>query len=312
MEIREASEKEIPEILDVLRASLGEVSSHKTESVWRFKHIDNPFGKSLVLLAISEDRIIGVRAFMRWKWQIGNNVYSAFRAVDTATHPDFQGKGIFKKLTLKALDIAEKNGDHFVFNTPNSFSKPGYLKMGWKEISKLKIYIKPVNPIHWKFSENIQSSTEVKFKDVDSQLIEDYNTTLVNRNELFTPKSLGYLKWRYHNNPLQSYKILSKEGFFMAGYVKKHKNLREFRVSELIFSANFDLKNIKKELNYIAQLYGVQFISYKTPEKFSGIGISGNFGPILTFKKINLDKNDEDKFTELKNWQYSLGDMELF
>jgi len=39
MQIKEAKEKDIPEILEVLRASLGEVSSKKTEKVWRFKHI---------------------------------------------------------------------------------------------------------------------------------------------------------------------------------------------------------------------------------------------------------------------------------
>jgi predicted N-acetyltransferase YhbS len=97
MKIREATEEDIPDILEVLKASLGETSSKKTEDVWKYKHIDNPFGKSMVLVAIEENKIIGVRAFMRWKWQKGDCVFSAFRAVDTATHPKHQGKGIFKK-----------------------------------------------------------------------------------------------------------------------------------------------------------------------------------------------------------------------
>ena len=134
MQIREADHSDIPEILGVLKASLGETSSKKTEEVWRFKHIENPFGESLVLVAEEDNKIIGVRAFMRWEWQRGEEVYSAFRAVDTATHPGHQGKGVFKKLTLKALEIGGKRGDHFVFNTPNSQSKPGYLKMGWNEV----------------------------------------------------------------------------------------------------------------------------------------------------------------------------------
>lgn len=312
MEIREATEKDISEILNVLKASLGEVSSHKTAKIWRFKHVDNPFGKSLVLLALEEGRIVGVRAFMRWKWQMGNNVYSAFRAVDTATHPDYQGKGIFKKLTLKAIDIAKKSGDHFVFNTPNSNSKPGYLKMGWEEISKLKIQIKLVNPIYWNFSKRNISFSEMEFENIDPRVIEDHNATLANSKKLFTPKSLDYLKWRYLYNPLQDYKILSNEEYFIAGYVKKHKYFNEFRISELIFDPKIDLKKIKKELNYIARFYGVQFISYKRPEKISIIDISGNFGPVLTFRKINLSESKQDKFSKLDNWEYSLGDMELF
>lgn len=96
MQIREATEHDIPEILDVLKASLGEISSKKTEAVWRYKHLDNPFGKSLILVAVENCKIIGIRALMKWKWQLGNTVFSALRAVDTATHPAHQGKGIFK------------------------------------------------------------------------------------------------------------------------------------------------------------------------------------------------------------------------
>ncbi len=145
MQIREATENDIPGILNVLKASLGESSSKKTEEVWRYKHIENPFGKSLVLIAAENEEIIGVRAFMRWQWQKEDKVYSAFRAVDTATHPSHQGKGIFKKLTLKALEIGKERGDHFVFNTPNTQSKPGYIKMGWKEVDKLKIQLRLLN-----------------------------------------------------------------------------------------------------------------------------------------------------------------------
>ena len=94
MKIREATHKDIPQILKVLKASLGETSSKKTEEVWRYKHIDNPFGESLVLVAEESSEMVGVRAFMRWQWQQGEQVYFAFRAVDTATHPAHQGKGI--------------------------------------------------------------------------------------------------------------------------------------------------------------------------------------------------------------------------
>ena len=110
MEIREADKDDISGILKVLKASLGETSSKKTERVWNYKHVDNPFGKSLVLLAEENNQIIGVRAFMRWKWQQGKDIYSALRAVDTATHPDHQGKGVFKKLTLKALKLRGEGG----------------------------------------------------------------------------------------------------------------------------------------------------------------------------------------------------------
>ena len=190
MQIREATELDIPEILEVLKASLGETSSKKTEAVWRYKHLDNPFGKSLVLVAVENGSIIGVRALMRWKWQLGGKVFSAFRAVDTATHPEHRGKGIFKKLTLRAIDIAKEKGDTFIFNTPNTQSLSGYLNMDWKEVDKLKIRVKPANPFNWfanktNISYTVNNSCE---GDQLADLVSGYNTLKVGKNKCFTLK----------------------------------------------------------------------------------------------------------------------------
>src|SRR5688572_13844447 len=100
MQIREATELDIPIIVDLLKLSLGESLMPKSEAYWRWKHVENPFGASPVLLCFEDDMLIGVRAFMRWQWFHNGKIQTAVRAVDTATHPAHQGKGIFKKLTL--------------------------------------------------------------------------------------------------------------------------------------------------------------------------------------------------------------------
>ena len=143
MIVRNATPEDIPAIVVLLQLSLGENLIKKSENTWNFKHVDNPFGTSHVLLAYEGDVLIGVRAFMKWKWQMGTQSWTAFRAVDTATHPDYQGKGIFKKLTLQALDDIQKGGETFVFNTPNEISRPGYLKMGWKIVDTIELAVIP-------------------------------------------------------------------------------------------------------------------------------------------------------------------------
>ena len=65
------------------------------------------------------------------------------RAVDTATHPEYQGRGIFTRLTHAALDELEREGVAFVFNTPNDQSRPGYLKMGWDVVGRLPVLVRP-------------------------------------------------------------------------------------------------------------------------------------------------------------------------
>src|SRR5688500_14713579 len=99
MEIREATLTDIPDIVSLLRISLGEKLLPKSEDYWRWKHINNPFGTSPVIIAKADGQIVGVRAFMRWAWESKSGRLEAVRAVDTATHPLHQGKGIFSKLT---------------------------------------------------------------------------------------------------------------------------------------------------------------------------------------------------------------------
>jgi predicted N-acetyltransferase YhbS len=307
MLIREATVLDISEILEVLKASLGETSSKKTESVWRYKHVDNPFGKSLVLVATENGKIIGVRAFMRWKWQKGEQLYSAFRAVDTATHPDHQGKGVFKKLTLKALKIGRERGDHFVFNTPNSQSKPGYLKLGWEGIGRLKVQVRPLNLLKFK-----NDTIEFRLSDeitVVSNLLNSNHDFLKESGKLFTPKDLDYINWRYLNNPLQKYHIVYDSDFFIAGYLKERKNFSEFRISEAITSEKGKIQAKSAILN-LAKSSTANFLSLSPNSGIQfKIGITEKIGPVLTYKPINLT---QPEFTDLNTWNYSLGDLELF
>ena len=75
---------------------------------------------------------------MRWEFQRGDEVFRCVRAVDTATHPDYQGRGLFTRLTKAALPELVADGVKFVFNTPNDQSRPGYLKMGWQAVGRAR------------------------------------------------------------------------------------------------------------------------------------------------------------------------------
>ncbi len=312
MEIRESEPGDIAQIIEVLKASLGETSSKKTEAVWKYKHVDNPFGKSLVLVAEENDKIVGVRAFMRWQWQFGDQVFSAFRAVDTATHPDHQGKGVFKKLTLNAIEIAKEQGDDFIFNTPNSQSLPGYLKMGWEEIDKLKIRIFPTNPLNWL---NLKQSWHYGINNNNSGtqiagLISKYNHLKAGENNLFTLKSPEYLTWRYENNPLQKYEVKADEDFYLAGYIKEQKYFRELRITEHIYFSEPGLQKIDRTVKEFSKKFGAHIIT--STGLSSGLGFSGNFGPVLTLRNVNLGSNLKQELSQLSNWSYTLGDLELF
>ncbi|WP_300438022.1 GNAT family N-acetyltransferase [Christiangramia sp.] len=311
MLIREATNQDIPNIVRVLKASLGEDELALSEEIWKYKHVNNPFGESLVLLAEENNEIVGVRAFMRWRWQQGTKQFSALRAVDTATHPEHQGKGIFKKLTLKAVELVREDGDHFIFNTPNAQSRPGYLKMGWKTVGKINVGLRPslsfiLNRINQKTYSTCIEGPEQGLED----LCQFWNNRMEDSGNIFTPKSPEYLKWRYHINPLQSYEIFYKDGLYLAGYVKRRKGLKEFRISECLFK-NLSRRDLTRQIKEIERKFGCHLISF-SPQTVPLTGKKGFFGPILTLNNLNLSGEDVLFFSDINRWNNTLGDLELF
>ena len=309
IEIRPAQAKDLPEILSVLKAGLGEGLIKKNQEIWNYKHIENPFGKSLVWVGIADKKIVGVRAFMQWKWQKGNHVYQTYRAVDTATHPDYQGRGIFKQLTLKAVEEAAKT-HQFVFNTPNEKSRPGYLKMGWKIAGKINVKIIPVQA--YIFSKS-KSTPNINDYENLKNLCDNYNKNLSQSGKIFTPKTPEYLKWRYEQNPIIKYNVFQGKNYYTAVYKKKHKYFNELRISENIYNTNDkETKNIiKANILKFAKENKCQIITQTGKQLFS-MGLKGNFGPILTVKNLSLNQNQFEQIKQIQNWEYGLGDLELF
>lgn len=312
MIVKQASINDIPNIVELLKLSLGESVVEKSSTIWNFKHVDNPFGPSYVLVATDNETFVGVRALMKWNWQLNNRIWVAYRAVDTATHPDFQGKGIFKKLTLQALDNVEKEQETFVFNTPNDKSRPGYLKMGWVIVDALPIAIVPTMLYFFLsfFRKRGSSVNQIKTEKLD-ELCKIHNHVLSKKNSIFTPKSAAYLKWRFEENPMQKYQVASADDWYIAMYVKEHKFFKELRIVEVIVGSNSFEKAIRNTIIDYAIQNRCWMVTLANKDLFR-FRFFGKFGPKLTFKSLTKDTLFIDKALDINNWKYSLGDLELF
>ena len=150
LDVRRATDDDLAAVLDLLQASLGWVPDDAYARFFTWKHHESPFGRSPAWVAIDPaagDRLVGFRTFSRWQFARGDATLAAVRAVDTATHPDYQGRGIVSLLTRQALDELRAEGVAFVFNTPNDRSRPGYFKMGWQLVERLPVTATPRSPL---------------------------------------------------------------------------------------------------------------------------------------------------------------------
>jgi GNAT superfamily N-acetyltransferase len=224
-DVREMTDRDVPAALELMSASLaGGPTGERTAEFFTWKHEHNPFGRSPALVAEADGRLVGLRMFLRWELTAGGRLVRAVRAVDTATHPDFQGQGIFKTLTLQALDTVAGDAD-LVFNTPNSNSRPGYLKMGWQQVGDVPIAIRLVRPVRFlRGVRSVTRGTDVETRQRGCPLppaatafaygdelgaLVDAAAAAADPTRLRTRVDLAYLRWRYADAPGLDYRAIT-------------------------------------------------------------------------------------------------------
>lgn len=300
---------DLPEVLDVMRLSLGESEvNRRTDELFGWKHFDNPFGRSIILIADARGRIAGLRAFMRWELTSpSGHMVRAVRPVDTATHPDFRRMGIFRNLTMAALEEARADGVHLVFNTPNADSGAGYRSMGWKDVQPIGAFVRPKRP--WRAAVEATVDRAAFVPDAETPL--GLDTPDRSARGLRTIRSAAYRKWRFADHPTAGYRMVRHAG----GAVVLRPNVRNGRaevvVSDLVGTVS--ARAFRVAARAADSHYLVSWFSGGSPERAAST--SALFVPVprltaLTQVALPLADLDVDAF-DPKSWDLATGDLEL-
>jgi GNAT superfamily N-acetyltransferase len=331
IEVRPYKDEDLRAVLSLLAASLGEgPTGARSAEFFRWKHIENPFGRSFMLVAEADGRIVGLRAFMRWEFVVGDRHLRAVRAVDTATHPEHQGKGIFSRLTLEALDTLRGQAD-FIFNTPNEKSLPGYLKMGWQVVGRVPIRIRVRRPIRfatrarsWRSATELGDVPPVGAAPAAELLDERIDGLLVDCERprgIATPRDGMYLRWRFGSAPLLDYRALTTasrghvEGLAVFR-VRPRGALAEATVSETIVRPG-GRRAATKLLRGVGASSRVDHVACSFPPGSSPDMATRRVGSFrapggLTLVVNTLGHDLEPDPRDLRSWSLSLGDLEVF
>lgn len=333
--VRPYRDEDEASVLELLRASLGPgpVGGRHPE-FFRWKHLENPFGRSFMLVAEVEGRIVGLRAFMRWRFDNVGRAIEAVRAVDTATHPDYQGLGVFSRLTREALERLRGEVD-LVFNTPNEKSLRGYLKMGWRIVGQMPIWVRVRRPV--RFTKGIRSLKETDVSggvlpanDAESagQALsggEDVSS-LLSRAEhdsrrFRTPEDITYLRWRYGSAPFLDYRAVREyDGGELRGLaifrVRPRGGLWESTVGEIIVPPG-DGAMFARLVGRVARAAPVDHLTCRFPVGWSEPNVSLRPRLIrvpggMTFVVNALNEGLSPDPGDPASWALSLGDLEVF
>ena len=239
--IRRASPDDRASVIGVAVRALGWRGDERDRAFFAWKHDDNPFGASPGWVAVEGGRIVGFRTFLRWELARGAERLRMVRAVDTATDPDHQGKGIFRRLTQTAVAELTAAGYDAVFNTPNDQSRPGYLKMGWTVLGRPTLAVRPCGPLpalrmarSRTGAEKWSEPTAVGQPAADALRgsgLESLLATLPAPAGWATPRSPAYFRWRYGFGPLH-YRALEVRGGLAIFRVRRRGPSREVALCE--------------------------------------------------------------------------------
>lgn len=312
-EIRPAVPADRPALLALAAASLGWHDDERHARLFAWKHDENVFGPSPMWVATAGGDVVGLRAFLRWHLRRGDDDLRAVRAVDTATHPDHQGKGLFTALTLEALDAVRDAGVDLVFNTPNDKSLPGYLKMGWREVGRLPATMRSAGVGSLRTTARSRVAAELWSVPLDIGL--DVDTWLDDHDpcadppadprRIVTPTSRDIWRWRFGGD-LLGYRVVESTDGAAAVVVRAR---RRGASTELVQAATWGHPAaVEDACRRALQASGADhLLAIGRPDVRRGRLPVPGVGPRLVMRSVS-----GLAVPPLANWALTLGDVELF
>lgn len=320
LEIRAAQPSDDPVVIPMLRAALNKGDDPHYEEFLHWKHRSNAFGVSAAWVALHEGRAVGYRTLMRWRFrnEAGKSV-TAVRAVDTATHPDYQGLGIFRTLTLRGVGELTLAGDGIVFNTPNDQSRPGYLKMGWQTVRRLPVGVLPARPsaLPKMVASRVPASlwsepTDVGVAAPDALADDAVTDALVQHapaTGFRTDRTPDYLRWRTAFGPLRYRILFASDRDPAAGAVifrlrRRGNTVEAAIIEQLVPDAVTGARLVARVLKESGADYAIGLRTGPSAGLLP-LPVPGA-GPILTARPLTQTPPPASA------WRLTLGDIELF
>jgi hypothetical protein len=266
-------------------------------------------------------RIVGFRTFLRWELEGPAGLVRAVRAVDTATHPDYQRRGIFSQLTRVALEELAAEGVDLVFNTPNDRSGPGYLKLGWRRLGPVAVSCRPTSPGALVRIAGARQAAERWSLPLDAGLpapevladpaVEALVASLSAPPGLCTPRTPAFLAWRYGFEPLHYRAVLAGDlpgdGFALFRARRRGRAVEGTLCDAVVPHGGQEA--MRRVLGRVAATPGLDYVlglAAHSPLRSGFVPLPGQ-GPTLFARPLA-----SPEVPVLTAWVLTLGDVELF
>jgi GNAT superfamily N-acetyltransferase len=285
--------------------------------LWRFR--ENPAGKHLIKLMWDDDELIGHYAVSPLFMNVeGVDVLTAL-SLTTMTHPDYQGKGIFSKLSMALYNDLEQNYNcKAIWGFPNNNSHYGFVKkLEWKNlvmIHTLTLDLKVLEPKGIEYSSKLITRFNTSQEKIISENIKRFSS-------IFVKHSVAYLNWRFIDKPNSQYKCYEfNSNLYNSIIVVKPYNIKNSNKYILNIISCF-ADNYAYIHDYIAHILNDFDFEFEKVTIWKSLWSSDhlslekqNFIPELpqTYLATRVHESMPKSFSDFRNWHISMSDSDVF
>ena len=309
-------------VLSLLSASLGWSVDDAFRQYLRWKHTGSPLGPSPAWVAVHEGSVVGYRAVLRWELESSRGAIRAARAVDVATLPSAQGRGVFSALTTHAVEVLRAEGTEVIFTTPNVQAGAGWIKAGATMIGRLPVMVRPRSPMalvrmlgsrgaasRWPVPTKVGSSASVTMTD---PRLHDLLSRLPGPAGWRTHRTAQLLHWRYGFEPL-GYRTLAVHDDIAQGLavfrLRQRGRATEAALCEVLVPEG-DPASARALGRRVARASGADYVitlGSGQPIDRTGAVVLPRQGPVLYAMALVPGLTVPDR----RHWDLALGDVEL-
>ena len=175
-------------------------------AAFRWKHLDSPFGQSVMVVAEDGGELVGFEALLRWPFGSGAGTVQTMRGVDLAVAGTHRGQGVAKALIGAATEEIAGTAQ-LVFSNPNTASDPLLVKQGRRPVGPFEVLVRPRRPLRMLRARRAQRRPDPPRLDRaepaaaaladDGQLAQLLARRSAPDGRLATALDPRYLRWRY-------------------------------------------------------------------------------------------------------------------
>ncbi len=328
-----------------LLESIYGISMNREE--WKWKYTRAPAGDSIIVVAVSDGRIVGHVACIPCRVAVDGSPIAAFTGVDAMVSADQRGKGVFNDMEICLNEHFRASGAKLLFSFANPASGGILTSRGIRDricdVESLTRIIRPftalVNRVRVRavrgagsgsssgtfelppFPTAVIGSVRLDETDEFGPEMDTFWHAACSLHRVSVWRDAAYLTWRYLEHPTRSYRVIivridgEVAGYFVLGTLDV--GFRKGFLVDLVLGEEQDhvIDTVTGRVTDYFRKAGIESVTTWLPgrsvpfDRLRHNGFSRRDAEVTVIGTC-LDRN-LDFFLDGKNWYYSAGDTDV-